>query len=173
MDAGDAHSYRSLSATTTTITRRPKAEPLYHDMKAIQMRPYGHEDNDDDGYGRFEQQAGQKDLGPQEQGYEDGSGGYYGCYDESFQWHPYKYNQQPDSTSGYCGSPSSSAATFSGSTTTPSKTQSQESLAKKVSLAKAKIYKYLKKPATTSSSSSSSSSSQHSRHPLDSGSSDL
>lgn len=136
MDASDAHSYRSLSAITTTTTRRPKAEPLYHDMKAIQMRPYGHEDDDDDGYSRFEQQGGQEDLGPHEQGYEYGSGGYYGYYDESFQWHTYKYDQQPDSTGGYYESPSSSVAEFSGSPTMPSKTRSQDSLAKKPVLPK-------------------------------------
>ncbi|KAG9069122.1 hypothetical protein KI688_010017 [Linnemannia hyalina] len=146
------------------------AEPLYHDMKAIQMKPYGHEDDDDDGYSRFEQQAGQEDVGPQEQGYEDGSGGNYGYYDDSFQWHPYNYDQQPDSTGGYYESPSSSAAAFSESTTTPSKAQSQDSLAKKASLAKAKFYKYLSKSATTTSPSSSS---QHNYHPLDSGDSDL
>lgn len=166
MGASDAHSYRSLSVTTTT-TRRPKAEPLYHDMKAIQMRPYGHEGDDDDGYSRFEQQASHEDLGPQEQGYEDGSGGYYGYYDQSFQWHSYTYDQQPDSTGSYYEPATSSDAEFSGSPTIPSKTRSQDSLAKKASLAKAKFYKYLNKPASTSSSS------QNNHHPLDSGSSNL
>ncbi|KAF8929543.1 hypothetical protein BGZ47_001005 [Haplosporangium gracile] len=159
---------------TTTTTHRPKAEPLYHDMKAIQMRPYGHEDNDDDGYNRFEQHSLQEDPGLQEQGYEDGNGGYDYYYDELSQLHhqrQHQYDQQQgDVSAGFYESPSSSATSFLASATTPSKTQSQDSLAKKASLAKAKFYKYLNKP--TASSSYSSFSFQHKHHPLDSGSSD-
>lgn len=179
VDANDAHSYHSVPTTKAT-TRQPKAEPLYHDMKAIQMRPYGHEDDDDgegdgDGYSRFKQRsrsAQEEDTGLQEQGYEDGTGAYYDYYDESTQWHNQQrhYDQQQHQSDaaadGYCKSSSSSAASFSGSAALSSnKARSQDSLSKKASLAKAKFYKYLNKPSSTSNSQQ--------RHPLDSSSSDL
>ncbi|KAF9903199.1 hypothetical protein EC991_004065 [Linnemannia zychae] len=172
--SSDAHSYRSLPGTTKT-SRRPKPEPLYHDMKAIQMRPYGHEDDDHDDQNvgeegedsdrvedvGFERSQGQANY-QTEQEYE--SGQYY--YDESSEWQR-QYSQQGHEYYESSMSHSSSAASFSGygaSTTTPAKTRSQDSLAKKASLAKAKFYKYLNHTKSSTSSSSSSTSGQQQQH---------
>ncbi|KAF9125811.1 hypothetical protein BGW39_007121 [Mortierella sp. 14UC] len=141
-DSNDAHSNRSFPATMTT-SRQPKPEPLYHNMKAIQMRPYGHEDDDDD---QDEHENGQ-------------------CYyDESSEWQRQYSQRGHDSALGYYESSMSypsSAASFPGcaaSTTTPTKARSQDSLAKKASLAKAKFYKYFNHTKSSASSSSFTSS---------------
>ncbi|KAG0218125.1 hypothetical protein BGX33_008509 [Mortierella sp. NVP41] len=150
-DSNDTRSHRSLP------TRRPKAGPLYHDIKAIQMRPYGHEDddyeeemgNDRHGYEGLEPQQqlqGQDGWGLQgEQGYESG------YYDTSSQWQcqgddsNHYYDHHDDSA---YDEPSSSASASCGYRTP--KTRSQGSLAK------AKFYEYLKSSSASSSSSFSS-----------------